>query len=144
MAPSRWQVRRILARQTSRWATSAGARLRRLSATGTGSRTGAGTLRLTGPLNGTGAIAAAAGTLQVEPSTAFNSFAVANSAVLAINSGAGSFALTAPSVSLVSGSTVQFDLDTNAVTTVPLMVINNPDGLMFSGNPTLKLTNLQA
>jgi autotransporter-associated beta strand protein len=115
-----------------------------LSGTGNLSKTGAGKLRLTGPLNDTGAITAAAGTLQVEPSTAFNSFAVANSAVLAINSGAGSFALTAPSVSLVSGSTVQFDLDTNAVTTVPLMVINNTDGLMFSGNPTLKLTNLQA
>jgi autotransporter-associated beta strand protein len=114
--------------------------------TGTGdlSKTGPGKLRLTGPLTGTGTTTASTGTLQVEPSTAFGPFAVANNAALSINTGAGSFGFTAPSINLATGSTLQFELDTNAVTSVPLMVINNPDGLVFTGTPTLAITNLQS
>lgn len=108
------------------------------------SKTGAGKLQFNGALNGTGTFAANAGTLQVQPIATQSSFAVAPGAVLAVNSGAGTLSLSTPGLSFGgSNATLQFDLDTNAVTTSPLMVVNLPNGLNFSGTPTIRLTNLQ-
>jgi autotransporter-associated beta strand protein len=108
------------------------------------SKTGLGKLRMGGNLDGTGTITVNAGTLQVEPVTAFGNLAVAGNAVLAINNASGALSLTVPGINLAnSTATLQFDLDTNAVPTAPLMAVNIPDGLTFSGAPTLRLTNLQ-
>jgi autotransporter-associated beta strand protein len=64
------------------------------SGVGNLSKTGPGKLRLGGNLDGTGTITVAAGTLQVEPVTAFGNFAVAGGAMLAVNSGTGALSFT--------------------------------------------------
>ncbi|MHA3772627.1 beta strand repeat-containing protein [Verrucomicrobiota bacterium sgz303538] len=108
------------------------------------SKTGAGKLRLASNIDLTGTITAGMGTLQVDPLPAAANFAVSSGATLAINSGSGFASFAAPRLNLTSEtSTLQFDLDTSAVTTAPLAVITSPDGLTFSGTPTLRLTNLQ-
>lgn len=115
-----------------------------ISGVGNLKKTGAGKLRLAGTLDGTGTISVDAGALQVEPVTAFGNFAVGANTVLAINSGAGATSFNVPGLSIADGTaTLQFDLDTNAVTTAPLMIVSIPNGLTFSGTPTLRVTNLQ-
>lgn len=115
-----------------------------VSGAGNLTKAGAGALHLAGNINLTGSITAGAGTLQVDPLPATAKFAVSSDSTLAVNSGSGFATFAAPGLDLTSGtSTLQFDLDTSAVTIAPLAVITSPDGLTFSGTPTLRLTNLQ-
>jgi autotransporter-associated beta strand protein len=115
-----------------------------ISGSGNLSKTGGGKLRLAGSLGGSGTATVSQGILQVEPVAALGNFTVAAAAVLAVNSGVGGLSFIAPGITLTDGSAaLQFDLDTNAVPTAPLAVVNNADGLVFSGAPTLRLTNLQ-
>lgn len=113
-----------------------------VSGVGNLSKTGPGRLRLTGSLGNTGITTVNEGSLQVEAGNAFGGFAVGGNTVLLVNSASGTISLSVPSLNFAGGaSTVQFDLDTNAVTTVPLAVVTVSGGLTFSGTPTLKLTN---
>lgn len=118
-----------------------------ISGIGNLSKTGPGRLRLTGSLGTTGTTTVNEGSLQVEPGNAFGGFAVAANTVLLVNSTSGTISLNVPSLNLASGtSTLQFDLDTNAVTTVPLAMVTSLNGLTITntGTPTIKLTNLKA
>jgi autotransporter-associated beta strand protein len=116
-----------------------------VSGAGNLSKNGPGKLHLASTLDSPGVIAVNAGTLQVEPVFASNSFNVAGNSVLIVNSASGNLTLTTPGVNLMAGAaTLQFDLNTTAVPTVPLMAIALPDALTFTGTPTLRLTNAQA
>lgn len=115
------------------------------SGTGNLSKTGNGRLYLSGAHNGTGTITAAGGTLQLDPSFLTGNLAVADGATIAVTSGAGFASLNVPSLAFLGGnSTLQFDLDTNAIPFSALAVVSNPDGLTFTGTPVLKLTNTQS
>jgi len=114
------------------------------SGTGNLSKTGNGRLYLSGGHNGTGTITAAGGTLQLDPSFLTGNLAVADTATIAVTSGAGFASLNVPSLAFLGGtSTLQFDLDTNAIPFSALAVVSNPDELIFTGTPVLKLTNTQ-
>jgi len=116
-----------------------------LSGAGALSKAGAGTLHLTGALGGTGTTTASVGTLRVNPVTASGAIAISGGATLATNSGAGSASFTAPSLNFAAGtSTLQFELNTAAVTTAPLVVVSGSNALTFTGTPTLRVTNQQA
>lgn len=108
-------------------------------------KTGPGKLYLSSILENLGTISVNAGSLQVEPVVAANSFSVAADSVLIVNSGPGVSSLSTPGVNLQAGTaTLQFDLNTASVPTTPFLVISIPDGLTFTGTPTLSITNAQA
>jgi autotransporter-associated beta strand protein len=118
-----------------------------LSGAGAITKTGPGTLALTGTLGHAGGTNLAEGTLRVTPSAtaASSGFTIANGTTLAVSSNTGVTTFTAPSVSLGNAaSTIQFDLNSATVPTVPLLTVTNNDGLNLNGGThTLRVTNLQ-
>jgi autotransporter-associated beta strand protein len=112
------------------------------SGSGILSKTGSGTLHLTGTLDQTGTTSVAAGTLRVNPVTATGNFTVTDGAVLAVNNGAGTASFTAPNLGLGTiASTVRFELNSTSLPTVPLAVVSTSNGL--TGVATLAMTNAQ-
>lgn len=117
-----------------------------VSGSGPFTKSGPGTLGLSGLLNQTGTMTVAAGALRLNPVTSAGGFIVANGATLAANSGPATATLTVPTISLGStGSTIQFDLDTTTLPAVPLISVSTADGLTLNGGAhTLRLTDLQS
>jgi autotransporter-associated beta strand protein len=114
------------------------------SGTGNLTKSGAGTLYLTGAQSGTGLTTVAAGTLRYNPGTLGGGVSVSNGATLAVNSGTGGTTLTLPTLALGdSTSTLRFDLNTASVPSSPLVTVSGVNGLTSAGG-TLALTNQQA
>lgn len=112
------------------------------SGTGNLTKSGAGTLHLTGALGQIGTTAVAAGALRVNPVTASGNITVADNAVLAVNGGAGTASFTVPNLGLgTTASTVRFELNSTSLPTVPLAVVSTSNGL--TGVATLAMTNAQ-
>lgn len=103
----------------------------------------AGTANFTGPMTFAGGVQVnAGGTLLVDPNaTASTSPIDVDGGTFAVNSGAGTLSFTTSTLSLVNG-VVRLDLNSASLPTVPVLVINNADGLNLNGGThTLQITN---
>lgn len=114
------------------------------SGNGSLTKSGAGTLYLTGTQNNSGTTTVAAGTLRLDPVSVAGGISVSNGAVLAVNSGAGSSTLSLPTLALGDNtSTLRFDLNTTSLPSSSLLTVSGFNGLTTNG-ATLALTNQQA
>lgn len=116
------------------------------SGSGTLTKTGPGTLHLTGALGATSTTRVSEGMLRVNPAVASGAFMVETGAVLAVNAGTGGTSLSVPTLVLggSGASTLQLELNTNVTTSQPLVTVRNPSGFVFSEAATLRVTNAQA
>lgn len=104
-------------------------------------KSGAGTLYLTGSLSATGLTYVAEGTLRVNSASASGSFAVDPGATLAVNAASGTTEFNVPMLMMSEGSTLQLDLNTNTVPTKALVSIRSEGGLSLADNTTIHVTN---
>ncbi|QOV90316.1 autotransporter-associated beta strand repeat-containing protein [Humisphaera borealis] len=112
--------------------------------TGVLTKTGAGTLFLSGPLSQSSTTLVNGGTLRVNPVISTAGFNVAAGAKLAVNSGAGTATLAVPNLTLASAtSTLELALNSATAPTVPLLNVTAPNGFVL-GAGVIQLTNTQS
>ncbi|TDU81529.1 putative secreted protein with PEP-CTERM sorting signal [Prosthecobacter fusiformis] len=112
--------------------------------TGSGSltKTGPGTLNLTGTLSGTGFTLVSEGTLRVNPGTAMGGFFLNSGTTLAVNAGSVSSEFSVPTLSLSTG-TLLLELNTASVPSNSLVTVRNSSAFTFSDGATIRVTNAQ-
>lgn len=111
--------------------------------TGSGmlSKTGPGTLYLSGSFAATGITQVAEGTLKVNPVTASGGFYVEPGSVLAVNSGNSSSSFSLPTLAMNDTATLLLELGRDTVPGQALVQVRNTNGFLFMEGAVLRVTN---